>query len=65
MRRGTPTLSLAHAATKRELVAKQRPPHWTPPGIFRLPEAEVVEAEAELKDLRRHALEVVAPEAES
>jgi hypothetical protein len=22
---------VAHAATKRALVAKQRPPHWTPP----------------------------------
>ena len=30
---------VAHAATKRELVAKQRPPHWTPPSIFRPPEA--------------------------
>ena len=28
--------AIAHAATKRELVAKQRPPHWTPPSIFRL-----------------------------
>ena len=51
--------ALAHAATKRELVAKQRPPHWTPPSIFRPPEAlseaEVIEAEAELKALQRHA----------
>jgi len=30
--------AIAHAATKRELVAKQRPPHWTPPSIFRQPE---------------------------
>jgi hypothetical protein len=30
-----------------------------------LTEAEVIEAEAELKALRRHALEVVDPEAES
>jgi hypothetical protein len=30
--------AVAHAATKRELVAKQRPPHWTPPSIFRPPE---------------------------
>ena len=29
----------AHAATKRELVAKQRPPRWSPPNIFRPPEA--------------------------
>jgi len=61
--------AIAHAATKRELVAKQRPPHWTPPGMFRLPEvlteAEVVDAEAELKALRRHALEVADPETES
>ena len=59
--------ALAHAATKRELVAKQRPPHWTPPSIFRPPEAlseaEVIEAEAELKALQRHALELVDPEA--
>jgi hypothetical protein len=57
----------AHAATKRGLVAKQRPPHWTPPSIFRPPEAlsevEVTEAEAELKALQRHALELVDPEA--
>lgn len=57
--------AIAHAATKRELVAKQRPSRWTPPGMFRQPEtlteAEVVEAEAELKALQRHALEVVDP----
>jgi hypothetical protein len=61
--------AIAHAATKRELVAKQRPSRWMPPNMFQLPqvltEAEVVEAEAELKALRRHALEVVDPEAES
>jgi hypothetical protein len=38
---------------------KQRPPHWTPPSIFRLPEVltevEVIEAEAELK-AHDHAL---------
>jgi hypothetical protein len=59
--------AVAHAATKRELVAKQRPPHWSPPSIFRPPEAiseaEVIEAEAELKALQRHALELVDPEA--
>jgi len=52
--------AIAHAASKRELVAKQRPAHWTPPGMFRslevLTEAEVVEAEAELPALQRHAL---------
>ena len=57
--------AVAHAATKRELIAKQRPPRWTPPGMIRPPEtlteAEVVEAEAELRALQRHALEVVDP----
>jgi hypothetical protein len=57
--------AIAHAATKRELVAKQRPPHWAPPSMFRPPEAlteaEVIEAEAELRALQRHALEVVDP----
>jgi hypothetical protein len=61
--------AIAHAATKREFVAKQRPPGWMPPNMFQLPkvltEAEVVEAEAELKALQRHALEVVDPKAES
>ncbi len=61
--------AMAHAATKRELVAKQRPPGWVPPNMFQLPqvltETEVIEAEAELKALQRHALEVVDPEAES
>jgi len=50
----------AHAATKRELVAKQRPAGWMPPNMFQLPkvltEAEVIEAEVELKALKRHAL---------
>jgi hypothetical protein len=61
--------AIAHAATKRGLVAKQRPPQWTPPSMFRPPEvlteAEVIEAEAELKALQRHALEVVDSETES
>jgi hypothetical protein len=61
--------AMAHAATKRELVARQRPPGWTPPRMFKLPmvltEAEVIEAEVELKALQRHALAVVDPEAES
>jgi hypothetical protein len=61
--------AVAHAATKRELIAKQRPPHWTPPSMFRPPEvlteAEVIEADAELKALQRHALAVVDPEAKS
>jgi hypothetical protein len=58
--------AIAHAASKRQLVAKHRPAGWTPPGMFRLPEAlteaEVIEAEAELRALQRHALEVVDPE---
>jgi hypothetical protein len=58
--------AIAHAASKRQLVAKQRPPRWTAPSMFRLPEvlteAEVIEAEAELRTLRRYALEVVDPE---
>ncbi|MGA7183765.1 MAG: hypothetical protein WBY67_10715, partial [Pseudolabrys sp.] len=49
------------------LSRSNRPPHWTPPSIFRPPEAlseaEVIEAEAELKALQRHALELVDPEA--
>ena len=61
--------AVAHAATKRELVAEQRPSHWTLPGMFRSPEvltgAEVIEAKAELKALRRHALAVVDPNAGS
>jgi hypothetical protein len=59
--------AVAHAATKRELVAEQRPSHWASPSIFRsteaLSEAEVSEAEAELKALQRHPLELVDPEA--
>ena len=53
----------AHAATKRNLVAKHRPSHWSPPSMFRAPEvlteAEVAEAGAELRALQRHALEVI------
>ena len=61
--------AIAHAATRREFIAKLKPSEWTPPSIFQLPkvltEAEVIEAEAELKALRRHALEVVEPEVKS
>ncbi len=57
---------VAHAASKRELVAKERPPHWKQPSMFHPAKAltmlEVAEAEAELKALQRHALEVVDPE---
>lgn len=57
--------AVAHAAAKRGLIANHRPPRWTAPSMFRPPdvltEAEVVEAEAELRALQRHALEVVDP----
>jgi hypothetical protein len=40
-----------------------RPTRWSPPGMFCSPEVltdlEVVEAEAELRALRHHALEVI------
>jgi len=59
--------AVAHAAIKRELIANERPPHWRQPSMFRRPpealtEIEVIEAEAELKALQRHALEVIDPE---
>ena len=61
--------TIAHAATKRELVAKQRPVGWMPPNMFQFPkvltEAEVIEAEEELKALQRHAFAIVDPEVES
>jgi len=57
--------AVAHAAAKRGLVAMQRPALWEQPSSFRPPEAlkeaEVVEAEVELKALQRHALELVEP----
>jgi hypothetical protein len=60
--------ALAHAAAKRELVAMQQPADWTPPSILKPPEvlteSELVEAEAELKALQRHALEIVDLEIE-
>jgi len=40
--------AIAHAATKHDLVAKQRPPGWMPPNMFQFPKAltaaEVMEA---------------------
>lgn len=61
--------AVAHAAAKRGLVARERPSRWAAPGMFRPPEvlteAEVVEAEAELRAMQRHALEMVNPKAES
>jgi hypothetical protein len=60
--------AIAHAATKRELVAKQRPAGWVPPNMFQFPkrltEAEVIEAEEELKALQRHAFATVDPKVE-
>jgi hypothetical protein len=57
---------LAHAAAKRDLVAVRRPVDWEPPSLLRSPEvlteAELAAAEAELKALQRHALEIVHPE---
>ena len=61
--------AIAHGATKRELVAKRRPAGWMPPNMFEFPsvltEAEVIEAEEELKALQRHAFAIVDPEVES
>ena len=58
---GNAELSRSPSPTKTIIIAGS--------GLFRLPEvlteAEVIEAEAELKALQRHALEVVDPEAES
>ena len=58
--------ALAHAAAKRELIAVERPVDWRSPSILRMPEvlteAELAEAEAELKALQRYALEIVDPE---
>jgi hypothetical protein len=61
--------AVAHAAAKRELIAKHRPTGSMLPNIFRSPkvltEAEVVEAEEELKALERHAFGIVGPEEQS
>ena len=58
--------AFAHAAAKRELIAVEQPAGWTPPSILRPPEVltewELVEAEAELKALQRHALEIADPQ---
>src|SRR5262249_20640512 len=62
---GTCTLPrvVAHAAAKQGLVARERPADWSPPSMLKLPEAlteaDVVEAEAELRALQRHSLEVL------
>jgi hypothetical protein len=61
--------SVAHAAARRGFVARERPADWSPPSILKSPEvlteADVVEAEAELRALQRHALEVIDPEADN
>jgi hypothetical protein len=57
--------ALAHAAAKRNLVALGQPPTWEAPSILRPPEvlteAELAEAEAEMKALQRHAFGMVEP----
>ena len=61
--------AIAHATSKRESRREAAAGGVDAAGMFRSPEvlteAEVVEAEAELKALQRHALEVVDPETES
>jgi hypothetical protein len=61
--------AVAHAAAKRGLVARARPPDWSPPSILKPPEfltqADVFEAEAELRALQRHALEVIDSEVDN
>ena len=56
--------AVAHAAAKRDLVARAKPPRWKPPSILTPPEVlseiEVAEAEAELQALERHAVETTA-----
>ena len=57
--------AVAHGAAKRELVAKARPPHWTPPSLFRRAEtlsaAEIAAAEAELGALQCYGAEITGP----
>jgi hypothetical protein len=58
--------ALAHAAAKRNLVALEHPADWEAPSILRPPEilteAELAEAEAEMKALQRHGLGIVEPD---
>jgi hypothetical protein len=60
--------AVAHAAAKRGLVARERPADWSPPSILTprevLTEADLLEAEAELRALQRHALEVIERDAD-
>ena len=57
--------AVAHAAAKRGLVARSKPPRWTPPSILTPPETlseiQVAEAEAALLALDRHAVETLEP----
>ena len=57
--------AVAHAAAKRDLVARHKPPNWTAPSILTPPEAlteiEVAAAAAELEALERHAAEPARP----
>jgi hypothetical protein len=61
--------AVAHAAAKHGLVARERPADWSLPSILTsrevLTEADVLEAEAELRALQRHALEVIDSEADN
>jgi hypothetical protein len=60
--------AVAHATAKRGVVARERPADRSPPSILTLlevlTEADVLEAEAELRALQRHALEVIDSEAD-
>jgi hypothetical protein len=62
----TMPLAVAHAAAKHGLVARERPADWSQPSILKSPEiltpADVLEAEAELRALQRHALAIIDPE---
>jgi hypothetical protein len=57
--------AVAHAAAKRELIAKAKPAHWTPPSLFKRAEtlsaAEIAAAETELGALQRHGAEITGP----
>ena len=56
--------AVAHAAAKRDLVARAKPARWQRPSILIPPvvlsEIELAEAEAELQALDRHAVETAA-----
>jgi hypothetical protein len=58
--------TVVYSCCARLAVAQERPADWTrrvlPKSPEVLTEADVVEAEAELRALQRHALEVVDPE---